>query len=452
MQNQIPFSNYPQNFNRTMQIVEPTYSQHIMKAPELNVTNGRIPQVLVIDSNDRDCRKYFKPNDYTYQLNKEYKNVVSIELVQACIPYTGYAINENNNRLFIQETFGETVEVVIPIGNYDVDILMKQIIIALNKPPLSSTYTITANSILQKFTITSDLSGGDHIFRFLNNNCPCGQNAPNDEHNSFVNGHNISCNDCDSCELCHKNNCQEYLKGSISKKLGFGKVNYLFASGTITSFKFFKGGIGIFACNSKFTSEFKTGEAISFSNLMGVLFTVSTIVSDTEMIILPKDDGGIFPGDGEIFPGGGEIFPGDGEGGPIKSGIGFKIEDLICSKIFANKYTSDSVWDLEDAKYIILDIDHLENIDSNNKNIDDSYAVIFFTTPHGEDNILSTGSTPRKGIKKYFNPPLSTLDRLRIKFITADGELYDFNGRNHVLMFEIIALNQPGKYSTLVTN
>lgn len=443
MQNQIPFSNYPQNFNRTMQIVEPTYSQHIMKAPELNVTNGRIPQVLVIDSNDRDCRKYFKPNDYTYQLNKEYKNVVSIELVQACIPYTGYAINENNNRLFIQETFGETVEVVIPIGNYDVNNLMKQITIALNKPPLSSMYTITADSILQKFTITSDLSGGDHIFRFLNNNCPCGQNAPNDEHNSFVNGYNISCNDCDSCELCHKNNCQEYLKGSISKKLGFGKVNYLFASGTITSYELSKTGIRIFACNSKFTSEFNTGEVISFSNLMGILFTVSTIVSDTEMFILRKDDGGI------PFPISGGSVPLQVHGG-LPSRLEF--EDIICSKIFANKYTSDSVWDLEDAKYIILDIDHLENVDSNNKNIDDSYAVIFFTAQHGEDNILSTGSTPRKGIKKYFNPPLSTLDRLRIKFITADGELYDFNGRNHVLMFEIIALNQPGKYSTLVTN
>jgi hypothetical protein len=443
MQNQIPFSNYPQNFNRTMQIVEPTYSQHIMKAPELNVTNGRIPQVLVIDSNDRDCRKYFKPNDYTYQLNKEYKNVVSIELVQACIPYTGYAINENNNRLFIQETFGETVEVVIPIGNYTAQVLADIVYKALNdSPDLSSVYTIRPDLNLQKFTITSDLSGGDHIFRFLNNSCPCGQNAPNDEHNSFVNGHNVSCNDCDSCKLCHKNNCQEYIKGSISKKLGFGKVNYLFASGTITKIEMSK-SIRIFACNSKFISEFMIGDRISFSELIGTTFTISNIVSDTEMIILPKDDGG----------GGGIEVPFGGESGPVKPGIGKKFEDIImCSKIFANKYTSDSVWDLEDAKYIILDIDHLENIDSNNKNIDDSYAVIFFTTPHGEDNILSTGSTPRKGIKKYFNPPLSTLDRLRIKFITADGELYDFNGRNHVLMFEIIALNQPGKYSTLVTN
>ena len=31
--NQVPFSNYPQNFNRTMQIVEPTYEQHIIKPP-----------------------------------------------------------------------------------------------------------------------------------------------------------------------------------------------------------------------------------------------------------------------------------------------------------------------------------------------------------------------------------------------------------------------------------
>ena len=337
--NQIPFSNFPQNFNRTMQIVEPTYEQHIIKAPELNVTNGRIPQVLVLDSSDRNCKKYPKPNNYAYELTKEYKDVISIELVQGCIPYTGYAINENNNKLFVQETSGETVEVVVPPGNYNATELAIALETALNNnTDLSSTYTVSADTNTQKFTIGRDVTSGTGIFNILNNCCPCSKN-------SFTDMDNTDCNDCDSCQMCSRNNCNDYIKGSISKKLGFSNVNYM----------------------------------------------------------------------------------------------------------DANTYTSDFVWDLEDPKYIILEIENLENIDSNNKNIDDSFAVIFFTVPHCDNNILATGSTPRKGIKKYFNPPLSTLDKLRIKFLTPDGELYDFNGRNHVLEFNILALNQPGKYNTFIT-
>lgn len=425
--NQVPFSNYPQNFNRTMQIVEPTYEQHIMKTPELNVTNGRIPQVLVIDSSDRNCNKYPKSNNYVYQLTKEYKDVISIELVQGCIPYTGYAINENNNKLFLQESLGETIEVVIPPGNYEATDLATALQTVLNNnPELFSTYTITTDTNLQKFTIESDLSGGDHIFRLLNNCCPCGEHAPYNEHNSFINLNNIGCNDCDSCQVCRKNNCNEYIKKSISKKLGFDKVNYLFARGTITDLVGLDATtINLDACDSKFTEEFSVGDKISFPELIGTTFMVSKITSDTEMEITGMSE-------------------------DISELLNMK-DEIIGSKIFGNKYTSDFVWDLEDAKYIILEIENLENIDSNNKNIDDSFAVIFFTAPKGENNILSTGSTPRKGFKKYFNPPLSTLDRLRIKFLTADGELYDFNGRNHVLEFNILALNQPGRYNTFIT-
>lgn len=437
--NQIPFSNFPQNFNRTMQIVEPTYEQHIMKTPELNVTNGRIPQVLVIDSNDRNCNKYPKSNNYVYQLTKEYKDVISIELVQGCIPYTGYAINENNNKLFLQESLGETIEVVIPPGNYGPKELGQALKDQLDKLKsegiLNSIYTITPDSStldtdsslnLQKFTIESDLAGGDNIFRLLNNCCPCGEHAPYNEHNSFINLNNIGCNDCDSCQVCRKNNCNEYIKKSISKKLGFDKVNYLFARGTITDLVGLDPTtVDLDACDSKFTEEFSVGDKISFPELIGTTFMVSKITSDTEMEIT-------------------------GSSGDISELLNMK-DEIIGSKIFGNKYTSNFVWDLEDAKYIILEIENLENIDSNNKNIDDSFAVIFFTAPKGENNILSTGSTPRKGFKKYFNPPLSTLDRLRIKFLTADGELYDFNGRNHVLEFNILALNQPGRYNTLIT-
>ncbi len=413
---QPPFSNYPQNFNRTMQIVEPTYDQIIIKPPERNITNGRIPQRLVIDSSDRDCNKYPRVNNYVYELTRDYSNVVSIELVHGCIPYTGYIINENNNKLFIQESFGNTITIVIPVGDYDATDLATTIQDTLNdvNNDTSSTYTVTIDESLRKFTIQSNLAGGDNIFRLLNNCCPC----PNTD---------TVCNDCDNCPQCRKKNCRDYIKGTISKKLGYDKVNFLFARGVVTDVTAINNTtIEVSACNSQFLTEFTnsngTQEVVTFVELPDTIFMVSNVINDMQMNIT-----------GDV------------------SDITLALNTLTGSKIFANKYESNFVWDLDDYKYVILEIEHFDNLDSNNKNIDNAYGIIFFLVQHGNNNVIVNGRLPRRGIEKYFNPPLSTLDRLRIKFLTKDGNLYDFNGRDHVLEFDIITLNQPGKYNTLIT-
>jgi hypothetical protein len=408
--NNIPFSNFPQNFNRNMNIVEPTYDQYIIKPPEKNITNGRIPHRLIIDSRDRNCNKYPNSNNFVYQLNKNYRDVYSIELVQGCIPYTGYIINHNNNKLFLQEILGQTVTISIPIGNYNESNLASTLENALNDPDnnLSNTYSVSINPLTNKFTISSDLSI-NNIFRLLNNCCIC--------YNSF-------CEDCDSCILCRKNNCNKYIPGSISKKLGFDKVNFLYSNGSIINTSLLSPNtLQLNACNSQFTIDFNNGENISFANLPDLSFTIISINNNNEMVISGTN-----------------------------SNILEAESKLENSKIFGNKYTSNFVWDLDDEKYIIIEIEHFDILQSNNKNLDNSFGVIFFTVPHGQNNIIINGRLPRRGIEKFFNPPLSNLDRLRIKFLTADGNLYDFNGRDVVLEFEVSSLNQPGKYSTLITN
>lgn len=407
---QVPFSNFPQNFNNTMQIHEPTYDQHIMKPPELNVTYGRIPDRLVIDSRDRNCNKYPNSNNYVYPLNKEYKNVVSIELVAGCVPYTGYIINKNNNKLFFQESFGHTLVAEVTPGNYNTTDLTTALQNALNDVG-DNVYTVTINDLTNKFTISSNLATGDNIFRLLNNCCECS------------NSNNTICADCDSCALCRKKNCNKYIHGSISKKIGFDKVNFLFAKGIVTSLvSIDASSFELNACDSKFTEEFVSGENISFPELQNILFTIISVNDDSTMILSGTTEH-----------------------------VADALTELNGSKIYANKYTSNFIYDLEDEKYIILDIEHLENLDSNNKNIDNAFGAIYFVVPHGQNNIIVNGGLPRRGIEKYYNPPLATLDRLRIRFLTADGDLYDFNGRDHVLEFEIRSLNQPGKYDTLIT-
>lgn len=405
------FSNYPQNFNRTMPITDPTYSQHIMKPPELNLTNGRIPQKLLIDSSDRNCNKYPNTNDYVYSLNKEYKDIISIELTQGCIPYTGYIINENNNKLFLQENIGNTIMISIPVGNYDINTLATSLENSLNNSiETNNTYKVLVDTIKMKITIVSSLDNG--IFRLLNNCCTCNQRQMYD----------VLCNDCDRCQICRKNNCNKYIPKSISKKLGYDKVNFTFARGIIVSVEQIDANtLQINACDSVFSEDFdiSLSSGISFQNIADTFFTIDSIDDDNTMV--------------------------------VKGSIDFDIDELKGSKIFGNKYTSNNIYDITDEKYVILEIEHLDNLDSNNKNTDGAYGIIFFRVPHGENNIIINGGLPRTGIEKYFNPPLSTLDRLRIRFLTADGDLYDFNGRDNVLEFEIITLNSPGKYNTLIT-
>jgi hypothetical protein len=411
MQPQMPFSNYPQNMDQTMQIVEPTYDQHIFKPPERNETFGRIPKKLFIDSSDRNCNKYLHPNNYVYELNTEYKDVISIELSQGCIPRTGYIITEDNNKLYLQEQLGETIVITIPVGNYDETTLTPNLEKLINdSPDTQNTYNVNVDPLTRKFNITSSLNNG--IFRLLNNCCKCKDLD------------DTVCKDCDSCEICRKNNCNKYIPDSISKNLGFDKVNFLFARGVVINAEQINATtLRINACGAKFTEDFEpylgitTG--IAFANIIDEFYTISSITDDNTM--------------------------------EVTGNTGVDLNDFRNSLIYANNYTANNIYDLEDAKYIILEIEHLDNLDSNNKDVDNSYGVIFFTVPQNANNVIVNGDLPRLGIQKYFNPPLSTLDRLRIRFLKPDGSLYDFNGRDHALEFEVITLNAPGKYNTLLT-
>lgn len=402
-----PFAYYPQNMNRTMEIVDPTYSQHIIKPPERNITYGRIPQQLVIDSADRNCQKYPNPNCYTYELEHEYKDVVSIELTQACIPYTGYIINNHNNKFQFQESFNQTLVAIVPPGDYDTSTsLATALENALNSVG-ESHYTVIPNTFLRKFTISSDLMGGDNIFRAVFCGCLCGNTS--------------------GCEVCRKRNCGKYLKDTIAPKIGFDKVNLLFAAGVIIRVNLIDDtNLELIACNSQFETDFDNGDTITFENNAGVTYTIVDIISDTEIVITSS-----------------------------VQNIMDAFNTLDGSKIFANKYISNFTWDLEDEKYIILELNHTdkgaERLESNNKNISNSFAVIPMNIEHGKNQIFVLGNFPRRGNEKFYNPPLGLIDRLSIKFLTKNGHLYDFNGRDHLLEFQIISLNSPGKYNTLLT-
>ena len=167
-------------FNPEVELKGSIYD-HVYEGSPNNV-DDKIDTVLVIDSNDRDHKKYPDPDKYKIKLRKSIKDVTSVELVNAKFPVSSFIINEYNNLLRYQQTENEVLnntysEISIPVGNWpiydtvqtDICDLIKT---ALEDNDLSSgqcSYSVTVNENTQTFRVSkSVLSSGSDAFRHFN--------------------------------------------------------------------------------------------------------------------------------------------------------------------------------------------------------------------------------------------------------------------------------------------
>ncbi len=376
---------YPEALNgqRPMLIANPTYDQHIIKPPKANFTHGRIPDIEIICSEDRNFIEYPNPSEYVIKLKDIYKNVTSVTLFNASIPNTSYLVGENNNLIYLQESFCETIIIEIPVGDYTPCDLVNNISIALNNPDKTdSKYTVTLNNLTHKFTITSDLKGGDGIFSL-----------------NFL-----------GCYEKHDYKTRStYPTRSIGRVLGYSRNNFLYADGkaTLTNSK----DIVIGNSKSQFKKDFLPGSIFSVPNASGQVFTVVNVISDDEMKVTPVSLG--------------------------------NYHNVLLAK---GSHTAPNKFNLSSDSFIILDILELENVRSNSTPIDRAFAVVPMVFPHNTKNfvISPVGGVPP--YKKHFNPPLSRLDRLTIRFKDIDGNLVNFNGIENFMEFRIHTINANGMY------
>lgn len=108
---------------------------------------------LTIDSRDRNHDSYPETNNYQIDLDDNYKDILSIELISCNIPKSQYIINTSNNKLHFSENGGTELEAIIPIGNYSINDLETAIKNAMESVG-TDTYTITTNNLTNKITIT----------------------------------------------------------------------------------------------------------------------------------------------------------------------------------------------------------------------------------------------------------------------------------------------------------
>lgn len=161
--------------------------------------NQEIARVL-IDSGYRNKQKYPNTNHYKIELNKVYKDVISVALTMTQFPNSIYLINQTNNKFYFQETqqevdSGTIREVVLPLGDYTEVTIKDMLETEINKVS-SANISVEIDHCKSHFIISSDLGGGAHLFNMIF------YGGKNDEFGPF------------------------YLEGSIGKLLGFDCINY----------------------------------------------------------------------------------------------------------------------------------------------------------------------------------------------------------------------------------
>jgi hypothetical protein len=117
---------------------------------------------IVIDSRDRDTIIYTSNSNYQIDLDEEYKNILSVELVSIDIPKTQYLINITNNLLYFN-TDGQDYIATVPIGNYTIDELLVALKSSMDTIS-GSTFTLSKSSLTNKITISISTSTFDLQF------------------------------------------------------------------------------------------------------------------------------------------------------------------------------------------------------------------------------------------------------------------------------------------------
>lgn len=127
----------------------------------------------------------------------------------------------------------------------------------------------------------------------------------------------------------------------------------------------------------------------------------------------------------------------------IREVIGFKPIDQVND----TSYTAHYTYDLRPAKYIVLRIEGMERVDSPHDAVQDSFCVLSVDTRL--NNFMLSNNCDQLDNEVYqkdFNPPLGELDRMNIQFLDQNGNPYNFRGKDHVLVFEIVSLSRHSNY------
>lgn len=120
-------------------------------------------ELILIDSRMRDWNK-FEPNSFSIELGQRYKDVTSIELVEARIQLSGYNITNGNNKFIYIENENE-IHIELTEGIYDIGALTSILSHEMSKHSHHNyKYVCSYNKITKKIKIKET---HDHDFEII---------------------------------------------------------------------------------------------------------------------------------------------------------------------------------------------------------------------------------------------------------------------------------------------
>ena len=151
-----------------------TTSGQLVLLPESTRKHRKEHKITIaVNSRDRDLSADYDSNSFRWRLRRPLKDVVSIELLNGCIPADLYNINTGWNKFTFGESVGVWIITLTP-GQYTSAQLATELQTKLNAlTGIINTYAVTYSDITKKLTIiaSSTIIGtgaDDFSFYFLN--------------------------------------------------------------------------------------------------------------------------------------------------------------------------------------------------------------------------------------------------------------------------------------------
>jgi hypothetical protein len=135
----------------------PTSSgQHVLMKDQSKIKKSLRRTTIVVNSRDRDYIKCPNSNTFKYEFRRPLKEVLTIELMNGCIPAFIYNVNLGWNTFSFLED-GIISKVILRPGFYNEATLLTELQEQLNSIPVAkNTYTVVLNPITKRISISTN--------------------------------------------------------------------------------------------------------------------------------------------------------------------------------------------------------------------------------------------------------------------------------------------------------
>ena len=126
--------------------------------------------------------------------------------------------------------------------------------------------------------------------------------------------------------------------------------------------------------------------------------------------------------------------------GPL---LGFDRVNLVGQ----TSYTGNMAANLNPDRYIILRIRNWERVESNDEKRDGAFCIIGME--NSANNFIFNRNCDlinNETYTKFYNPPEPEINEVDIEILNSRGEPFEFNGHNHLLVFDVLSLTRFDNY------